>query len=454
MSILDSYIFHILIFSPLLASVFITLIPSADTASKLAISRFFSIIIILAFIKTFSAYSEGLVPSDAKFSLNILNFNIQINLLLTKYNIFLYGTATIILFINMMSYIISDTKTNIHQVTPFILTFFLFVSFGQSDPRVALPILSITNFLLYFLIGSGEKIRRGSTIFQMGIFIFFCDALALILLQIPLSVTLKNLILLSPGLTRMMLPMLAPFTRKLILNVDEIEGPFLITFLQISGFFILVILRNTLPSLEMDLVIVVSTCALIGALYIALTAVNDHSPRNISYCFSIFYSSLSATILIISDSIEFYRISLCLLITNMACFLYASRFALFQSKLRQHIHPNLRSIWFMALTLFIGLPGLGIGTSLWMAIYKFYSLGLLEENLLLNFWRAISLGFVICLLIFSVAVMLSVKKQTSEEETIPISQEFKNSMMIAFVFIGLLSWLIPMMLLYKGGKGL
>ncbi len=47
----------------------------------------------------------------------------------------------------------------------FILTFVLFITFGQKDLRVALPIISITNFIIYFLIGYSEKIRRGSTIF-------------------------------------------------------------------------------------------------------------------------------------------------------------------------------------------------------------------------------------------------------------------------------------------------
>lgn len=451
MNIFDQYIFQLLVFSPIMAAIFITLIPTIDTGSKLAISKFFSIIIAAIFIRTFYIYQTAPIFLKTKISFLLININIQINLNITPSNIYLFATAIASLFV-MVSYIVNDTKTNIHQVTPFLLTFVLFITFGQLDLRVALPILSISNFLLYFLIGFSDKIKRGLTIFQMGIFLFFCDGLSLIILQIDSPIFIKSIILLLPGLSRMLLPMLAPFAKKLILNIDDIEGPFLIVFLQLSGFFILILAKNSLPNFQPDLIIVVSIITVMGAIYIALTAINDSSIRNLPYYFFIFYSSTSAGIFFLSYDYAF-QITLPILITNIICFLHASRFALLNTALKNNIPAHLNPVWFLACTLFVGIPGLGIGTSLWLAIYKITALELFNDNGQFIFW-ILSISWFTALLIISSAIILSIKKHTNID-TIPIeNKESKYSMLRAFFFVALLTCLIPIALLFGSNKGL
>lgn len=432
MSAFDPYIFHILVFSPIIASIFLMLIPVSDTGSKIAISRFFSVLILFILIETIIAYMKDSSILENKLSIHLFNLNIQVNLALNKYNVYMYTVTTVVLLFNTISYAIEDAKTNIHHVSPFILTFFLFISYGQYDLRIALPILSIANFLLYFLIGFNNEIRRGSTIFHMGIFIFFCDALALVLLQIPISLAYKNIILLSPGLTRMLIPMFAPFMKKFILNIDNKEGTFLTIFLQLSGWFILLLVKNSL-SISTELIETISTISLIGAIYIATIATTDLRAKCFPHYFLIFYSSLAACILFFSGS-DFYYSSLSLFITNIICFFGTARFSY-----DSHGTPTLT--WFMAL--FLGLPGLGIGTSLWVLIYQFYSLVILRDGWT-NFWITTTIGWVIALLLISAVIILSTKQHKEATEKVP-----KDFALISFLCLSLMSWLIPVALFYK-----
>lgn len=435
MNVFDPYIFHLLVFSPLLASIFIILIPRADISSKLSVSRFFSAVIFAIFFRCILVYANGALPPETKLSFQFINLNIQISFSLNKYNVFLFGIAAATLLANMALYAIKSTKTNIHQTAPFVLTFLLFICFGQSDLKIALPILSFANFLLYFLISTGEKIRRGSTIFQMGIFIFFCDALALILLQIPSSIAAKSVILLLPGFTRMLLPMAAPFARKLIINMDDTEGPFLVSFLQLSGFYILVLAINSLPPMSFDTLMVISGISLIGALYIALTAINNPSKRNLPYYFLIFYASLASFILCLSKDIGSYHLALTLFATNIACFLYSSQIARVAG-----FNVFGHDFWRFSLILYVGLPGVGVGTPF---------LAILYSPIHWPYLIYASIFWILGMLMLSAAMMRSnsgFEHAKHKDRTV--------STLIAFLFTLLLSWLIAMVILYKSNKGL
>lgn len=467
--LLDPYIFHILVFSPLLASIFITLIPTIDIGSKLAISRFFATIGFVSFLRIFVLFLNHQIQTENLLSFSIYNFNINFIFILTKHNVFLYGAAAATLLANMYIYNIKDTKSNIHQAAPFILTFFLYVSFGQADLRVALPILSIANFLVYYLIGFTEKIRRGSTIFQMGIFLFSCDALALVLLQIPYSdnisptsLTLLNALLVVPGMARLCMPMFAPYMKKLLLNVDDEEGPFLITFLQLAGFLVLILVRNDLVELPLLLTVIVALMALIGAIYVSLVALTDHTIRTLPYYFLVFYSSLVAMILFLAITDDFWFLAASLLLTNVACFFHATRFALLigQYRANESLEPRLRSTWFITLGLLIGLPGLGIGTSLWATIYRFIELGFLDEKSpWALFFRYTSAFWLIGLLILSFALILSVREEISNKldfdtNVTGLRLPIRRSLLISPLLIALLSWLIPIVTFYAAAKGL
>jgi hypothetical protein len=464
MSFFDQYIFHILVFSPLAASFFIMLIPTADLGSKLTISKFFSIIGFLAFLRLFVLFINHDMPPETMLSFGTNNLNINLALFISKYNIFLYGVASLTLLANMFMYEINDTKTNIHQVSPFLLTFFLYVSFGQNDLRVALPILSIANFLVYFMIGYTNKIRRGSTIFQMGVFLFSCDALALVLLQIPhnytgsSSLTFFTILLLTPGLARLCLPMIAPFTKKLIINVDELEGSFLIIFQQLSGFLILIFVKNDLIEIPPFLSGSIAVIALIGAIYIGLIAIIDHKIKLLPYYFLNYYSSLVATVLFASLSDDIWFITISLFITNIACFFFATRFLVVIDYYRS-LDCNtsqLRLLSFVAISIFIGAPGLGIGTSLWALLYQFISFDIVPSHGNEGIFYYGYVAWLIALLFLCCAFILCMREEISSrysQETGTL-QPIKASMLLSPILIALLSWLIPLVTFYTASKGL
>lgn len=467
MNFIDPYIFHFVVLSPLAAAIFITLVPTVDMGSKLAISRFFAFAGFLGFIRLFFLFLNFETPTQTSLSFNIVNFHITFTLILTKYNIFLYGAAAASLTVNMLSHVITDTKSNIHQVAPFLLTFFLYICFGQSDLRVALPVLSIANFLIYYLIGYADKPRRGSTIFQMGIFLFSCDAMVLVLLQIPYSVNLSttslallNTLLLVPGLARLCLPMFAPFMKRLLLNVDEEEGPFLITFLQLSGMFILILVRTDLIEISDVLTAIFACFVLIGAIFVALLSIWDRNIKITPYYFLVFYSSLASTFLFLNYSSALWYFSISLFLTNIACFFHATRCALYVlSYKHQEIYsPQLRAIWFITLALFIGIPGFGIGASLWALFFWFTKLDQLSfTNPLIGFWIVIAIIWLIGLLLLSFALMLSIREDAPKRALLEIMLPHKvpalRSLLFGTFFVAVLSWIIPLTTLFAATKG-
>lgn len=420
MTFLDQYIFHLLVLSPVSAAIFITLIPTIDTASKLSISRFFSLAGLAIYLRLFFLFINRQIALKTVASLTIINFNINFTLTLNQYNVFLYGAAAILLVINTLSYETNDLKTNMHQAIPFVLVFTLYIIFGQTDLRVALPILSIGNFLVYFLIAETNKVRRGSTIFQMGIFLFSCDALALVLLQIPFDThssfvpVLFQFALLIPGLSRLCLPMVSPFMRKLFLNVDDSEGPFILLFLNLSGFFILLLVYQDLNTFTPLLSILTASIIGLGSVFTVLLAINEQQTRTIPFHCLIFYSSLASMILFLSRDGDLIFFSISIILVNMICFFYFARTALrIRQKLGQAFYcPQLRSTLFLMASLFIGIPGLGIGTPLLAAWYRILELKLHSgENSYSVFWQILFIIFALNILLLSYALIKNLRNE-------------------------------------------
>ncbi len=468
MSLIDSYIFSIVVFSPLIAAIFITLVPAKDMNSKLAISRFFAALSFLAFLRLFFLFLNEDITTKSSLSFAVFNFNVTFALSLTKHNILLYGAASICLLAHMYSHVFNDIKTNIHQVLPFILIFFLNISFGQNDLRVALPVLSIATFLVYFLIGRTEKAKRGSTIFQMGIFLFSCDALILVLLQIPHSDNLTattsalfNAVFLIPAFARLCLPMFAPFMKRLLLNLDEAEGPILVIFLQFSGIFILDIVSTDLIEVSAFFTVFISVVTVLGAYFVILLAINDRSLNSMPYYFFVFYSSLASSVLFINDSEKSWYFCLSLYLTNIACFFHATRCAfLVKGYKNQHVHqPSSTAIWFIALALMLGLPGLGNGVSLWPIFYRFISFGLFElSDPRAFFWLIMGIVWLVGLALLSFSLVLSVRavaisKPSSELLALSTHVPPIRSIMIEALFVVLLSWAIPLATYFTANLG-
>jgi len=446
-----------MVFSPLLAAIFITLIPTIDIGSKRSISRFFAFIGFVAFLRVFILFLNNSLLEQHAFSFNFTQFYINFSLHIDKYNIFLFGASSAAILANMMLHELNDVKSNAHQVAPFILTFVLFITFGQKDLRVALPIISITNFIIYFLIGYSEKIRRGSTIFHMGIFLFTCDTLALILLQyqdIDAQGFLHNLLkaaILVPGFARLSLPVFAPFMKNLFLNLDESEGPFITVFLQLAGFFILILYRLEFINAPMFITQVAQLVTVISALYVAFLALTEPRANVTPYYFLVLYSSLAACLLFLDKISTYWYLSSGLILTNIACFFHNTKTALMVSQY-QHmsaLQSKVKATWFISLCLLAGIPGLGIGTALWHIIYVLMSNNLINLSLTLCWFFAF--------LLMQYALIVSARKEyfvrdqiymTIIDFRLPITRTF----VVAPLFIAFLTLVIPLVTIYASAR--
>lgn len=451
MILFDAYAVYLMVFSPLLAAIFITLIPTIDIGSKRSISRFFALIGFLAFLRVFILFLNHRLLEQYTFSINLTQFYVNFALQIDKYNIFLFGASTAVLLANMMLHELNDVKSNAHQVAPFVLTFVLFITFGQKDLRVALPIISITNFIIYFLIGYGDKIRRGSTIFHMGTFLFTCDTLALILLQYGSSNNLLKAAILIPGFARLSLPVFAPFMKNLFLNLDESEGPFITIFLQLSGFFILILYRLEFINAPMLIMHTAQIITVISALYIAFLALTEPRANITPYYFLVLYSSLAACLLFLDKISTYWYLSSGLILTNIACFFHNTKTALMVSQY-QHmsaLQSKVKATWFLSLCLLAGIPGLGIGTALWHIIY------VLLSNSLMNL--SLALGWFLAFLLMQYALIVSARKEyfvrdyanmTIVDFRAPITRTF----IVAPLFIAFLTLVIPLVTIYASAR--
>jgi hypothetical protein len=110
MNFIDPYIFPIVVFLPLVAALFITLIPTKDMGSKLVISRLFAVISFIAFLRLFFLFLNQALEEKTSLSFRGFNFQISFNLFLTKHTILLYGASALALVAHMSSHIVL-TKT-------------------------------------------------------------------------------------------------------------------------------------------------------------------------------------------------------------------------------------------------------------------------------------------------------------------------------------------------------
>lgn len=462
MIMLDQYILHIFVFCPLIASIFIMLIPASDLGSKLAASKFFALFGFFAYLRLMTFFLDQSVPTEVILSLGSAYFRVNLTLFISKFNMILYGIASIVLLYNTFTYDINNAKTNIHHVTPFVLTFVIFISFSQNDLRVALPILSIANFLVYFIIGSFDSVRRGFTIFQMGVFIFSCDALALVLLQIPQKNFSEGTqpmffaIILLPAFARLCMPMLAPFAKKLFLNTNNIEGSFLIIFEQMAGFFVLHLVKADLNEISRPLFIFIVLATTLGIIYAGFSAIIDKNISIMPHYFLVFYSSIAVTTAFISKDNSMFNAIMSLYSTNIICFFCLLRFFEFyntypsENRLLAH-----KILYYIGISMFIGVPGIGVGNSLWYLIFDF-----VQKSTLLNMpWMMVTIVviwlFVLTLLGIAMIVSIMNTDSLANFAMSPNSAyRMQPYMLFAPVLIMIASWLIPWGIFFLAAQGL
>src|SRR5438105_4849583 len=108
MILFDSYAVYLMVFSPLLAAVFITLIPTIDIGSKRSISIFFALIGFLAFLRVFILFLNHQLLEQYAISFNFTQFYVNFSIQIDKYNIFLFGASSGTILANMLLHELND----------------------------------------------------------------------------------------------------------------------------------------------------------------------------------------------------------------------------------------------------------------------------------------------------------------------------------------------------------
>jgi hypothetical protein len=457
MHFFDHYLVFAFIFSPLIATVFLALTPINDTNSKDILSKFFAAIIALLYSRIILLFFAGKLVKTNIFTLNIINFTINLTAELNKKNIILFGFSSIVLAIFIFINNNRDAKTNIHHILPFMLIFILFICLGQKDLRIAIPILSIANFLIFYTMSQSNGSRRGTSIFQMGIFLLICDIISLVAIQYifvlnsSLSyIKFAGIAALLPGLSRLLLPLCAPFNRRFFSNLDEADSPIIIIFFQLSGFAIITLFSEQNIALINTMRNPLLTLSLVSSFLVAINALSENKIIKFPYYFISFYSSFTVA-LVFGISDKLWYISFSLLLASITCFFYLSRLAEFVSRHNQT--PSRSSLisvlWTIAIAFMIGVPGIGIGTALWHGMYTLF-LPLQDATKNSSFDSLFPLACLCSLLIFSYAAVKSVSELSSETVSTALRRSPRISLSAKFlpIFMALIANLIPVLVTY------
>lgn len=394
MIFIDYVSLYVAIFSPVIASIFVVLIPAYDLSSKRMVSVFFSFVSLIFNARMYFIFlTKGFLPKVI-LKVPFLATSVYFTLELSNINILFFVAAAFFLFINFAFGSDENKKGDLMYVAPFLLVFSLFVCFGQKEIRLFLPILSITSAIVYYVISQNNRERRGMTIFRMGVFLFSCETIALILLQYPNILTLSPWLsglsyvaIILPALARLCMPIMTPYMNYLFSNMDKKEDEFPLMFLQLSGYYLLVRIRNEFGIVSTDLMVIINILCLISALFLAV-AVSVKRVNKYSQFYGLLFFSTVCVALLYCPAFELGpQLSMALFLTNLICYgcLSTSVSALNSLNLRKFSENSKASMWFLLMVFFLGLPGLGVGAPLWLAMYSLIKVSVVGTSFLLWF---------------------------------------------------------------------
>ncbi len=412
---------YVLTFSPLFAAIFIMLIPSFDVESKNTISRFFALINFFAFSKIFISSFLNKKINNIVFNINIDDITIKFIANLEEKNLMLMGFMSLIVLIFVYLFVDKEQRNNLHEAIPFLLAFIANILFGQDELALALPVLSISSFIIYFLLGFSKKPKKGSAIFHMGVFLFIFDTLALAAIQYKNLYAYDSkykiwfqLFVLIPGLSRMGIALFAPYMRRFFGDMSEKDGTFLACYLQILGYFLLGLAKDVLHQDIKYPFVFMGIIATISSFLIAVTALSSYKSGRLPYYFLSFYSSIVAATLFFSADKTYWYLSSSLFLCNIILFIHSEKLCqiIHEKKYHNIYRTKLKATWFLSLSLLLSIPGIGIGTTIWPIIYTIARDSLYSKGSIFTFtWQVVFFFYGISLILLSLAVILNLRDE-------------------------------------------
>jgi hypothetical protein len=457
---IDLHIFFGIMLITLLGTLFLALIPKTDYLAQEKAVRFFSLATILLLGRLGYTLWRGLLIDPVFFQINIAGFDFKLLLVMKTDKFFLFLLLSLALFYRVFFYNYGEKQGPVSFLLGHMLLFslgFFALFFAQAEQ--SLLFLSISTLVVSAMISQSQKAFRGSAIYQSAIFLYTIDASALLLLHIP---ALKNLdlidkaapiLLLLPGLSRMLTPFFSPWGKNFIKNSQEKDLAFITSFFALTGYsFLLDIKGQTLAGLPSVAIAILSSICVLSAIYSGLTALLEKYPQFLCFHFFSYYTALTLCLFFAPGRVRFAFLDLAVLSTGLICFLSCHTIAhqITKNIADAHIEKKSRVLWFASLCLLIGTPGLGTGTALWPALYGYVGIFLKSPSPGLNVLLLLQLiGWFIGLLLLAGAVVSSIRvhiRRSKKAEYLFQQQlpkwHFKR-LWISHIMVNLICWLIP-----------
>lgn len=373
---LDSFTLVIVILCSSFGSLFTLFIPLYDQNSKRIISLFFSVVALVFYGRLLMMYLGHQDFPDIVIKFPLGETKMMFRVLIDDFNILIFGVIS--LFLVMSFLFVFDMSRHVSYFSTFLLSLFLFICIGQINIRISLPLISISSFVIYYLISQHGKERRGTTIFRMGVFLFSVECCALILLQHREFATMSSthnivysFMLILPGLARLLLPVCAPFAEFLLGNFDDRHVDLTLIYLQISGFFLIRSAKSELTYLSEEVLIFLNSATIISLFLVIVFLAYRRSKKHNLYYSLIFFSGLSAIgFLTLKEQGE--KIAIALFITNLVSYIVLSTLSSYieyLAKYKKYSESSKAATFVVINVLIVGLPGVGVGASLAYLIY-------------------------------------------------------------------------------------
>lgn len=409
---LDSLTLAIIILSSIFGAIFTLFIPLYDQNSKRIISLFFSFIGLVFYARLLTMYLRHEPMPDIMLTFPIGATKMSFRLMIDDVNIFMFGAISLFLLIN--SLVVFDNSRHTSYFSVFLLSLFLFICIGQKNIRISLPLISISSFVVYYLMSFYGKERRGTTIFRMGVFLFSIECCALILLQhqefahtSQLTNVIYSLMIILPGLARLLLPICAPFTEFLLGNFDDRHAELTLVYLQMSGFFLIKNAKSELNQLSEDVLILLNIITIISLLFVVVCLVYKRLKKHNLYYGLIFFSGIAAVAFLTLSGVG-EKIGVAIFITNLISFIILSTLNSYIEHLAKHkkySESSKTSLWLVINILIMGLPGVGVGSSVAFLIYYVLDPASLTHLSASIVWISIFLGLIVALVLWMDAII-------------------------------------------------
>jgi hypothetical protein len=395
MALLDNQLLFALIISPIFLAIFVSRIPNFDVSSVRQITSAFLMIWLAFLLKCGHFILSNKQPLFLNFNYSFWIDNNAPDLFLGKVQFILllalWFSLFIVFFLNKH---ITENNGLSFSIMTLLLLALVTLTILSSTLTLSIISANLSFCLFLFLLARHGGSEKGSAVLISSLFFFTVDLFSLAVLFLPRTVWLSfgsylYWIALSPALARLLIPFFAPFSRTMFKNSSVDIIILYIAFIIPTGASLLFSIKNTLFVYLATAISnpIVNVLVFASSLYAAFWIIVEKDCRQIGLSLLIFYDAIFVNFVFKSQTDG----SSGLAITTLFCAIICASFTLYVGQLlfeEQRLelsNSTINHLWLASLALWIPLPGLGIGTVLWLDI-SLYSSTLLSPVFTIFFW--------------------------------------------------------------------